>query len=69
MMHGQPSIKIIKYGLLVRMVTKSTSGYILNLEIYAGEGKNYRKLLKVWDSHNKHSCIVAEWPTFIDLLV
>jgi hypothetical protein len=26
-------------------------------------------ILKVWDSHNKHSCIVAEWPTFIDLLV
>ena len=31
--------KLIKYGLLVRMVTESTSGYILNLEIYAGEGK------------------------------
>jgi hypothetical protein len=26
-------------------------------------------ILKVWDSYNKHSCIVAEWPTFIDLLV
>jgi len=25
--------KLIKYGLLVRMVTESTSGYILNLEI------------------------------------
>jgi len=36
--------KLIKYGLLVHMVTESTSGYILNLEIYAGEGKNYRKL-------------------------
>ena len=36
--------KLIKYGLLVRMVTESTSGQILNLEIYAGEGKNYRKL-------------------------
>ena len=32
--------KLIKYRLLVRMVTESTSG----LEIYAGEGKNYRKL-------------------------
>ena len=31
--------KLIKYGLLVHMVTESTSGYILNLEIYAGEGK------------------------------
>ena len=36
--------KLIKYGLLVRMVTESTSGYILNFEIYAGKGKNYRKL-------------------------
>ena len=36
--------KLIKYGLLVRMVTESTSGQILNLEIYVGEGKNYRKL-------------------------
>jgi hypothetical protein len=26
-------------------------------------------ILKVRDSHNKHSCIVAEWHTFIDLLV
>ena len=26
----------MKYELLVRMVTESTSGYILNLEIYAG---------------------------------
>ena len=31
--------KLIKYGLLVRMVTESTSSQILNLEIYAGEGK------------------------------
>ena len=36
--------KLIKNGLLVRMVTESNSGYVLNLEIYAGEGKNYRKL-------------------------
>jgi len=36
--------KLIKYGLLVRMVTESTLGYILNLDIYAGEEKNYRKL-------------------------
>ena len=31
--------KLIKYGLLVRMVAESTSGCILNLETYAGEGK------------------------------
>jgi len=32
--------KLIKYALLVRMVIERTSGCILNLEIYAGEGKN-----------------------------
>jgi hypothetical protein len=31
--------------------------------------QHYFHVLEVWDSHNKHSCIVAEWPTFIDLLV
>ena len=36
--------KLITYGLLVCMVTENTSGYILNLEICAGEGKNHRKL-------------------------
>jgi hypothetical protein len=29
--------KLTKYGLLVRVVTESTSGYIANLEIYASE--------------------------------
>jgi hypothetical protein len=34
------SAELLHYlRLLVRMVTESTSGYILNLEIYAGEGK------------------------------
>ena len=37
--------KLIKYGLLVRMVTDSTSGYILNVEIYAGEGKKLQKAI------------------------
>ena len=37
--------KLIKYGLLVRMVTESTSGYILNLEIYAGEGKKLQETI------------------------
>ncbi|XP_059531352.1 piggyBac transposable element-derived protein 4-like isoform X1 [Myotis daubentonii] len=31
--------KIIKYGLLVRMVCESKTGYICNMEIYTGEGK------------------------------
>ena len=35
----------IKYGLLVRTVTESTSGYILNLEIYAGEGKKLQETI------------------------
>jgi len=37
--------KLIKYGLLVLMVTESTSGYILNLEIYAGEGKKLQEII------------------------
>ena len=37
--------KLIKYGLLVRMVTESTSGHILNLEIYAGEGKKLQETI------------------------
>jgi hypothetical protein len=31
--------KITKYGLLVRMVCESDTGYICNMEIYTGEGK------------------------------
>lgn len=31
--------KLVKCGLLVYVVTESNSGYICNLEIYAGEGK------------------------------
>jgi len=37
--------KLIKYGLLVCMVTESTSGYILNLEIYAGERKKLQETI------------------------
>jgi len=37
--------KLIKYGLLVRMVTESTSSCILNLEIYAGEGKKLQETI------------------------
>jgi hypothetical protein len=37
--------KIIKYGLLVRVVSESTSGYIGNLEIYAGEGKKLQETI------------------------
>ena len=31
--------KIIKYGVLKRMVCEAVSGYICNMEIYSGEGK------------------------------
>jgi len=31
--------KLIKYGILVRMVSEATTGYICNKEIYAAEGK------------------------------
>jgi len=61
---GRPRIrtynpgKLIKYGLLVRMVTESTSGYILNLEIYAGEGKKLQEtiftLLEPYLDQNYH---------------
>jgi len=50
--------KLIKYGLLVCMVTESTSGYILNLEIYAGEGKKLQgtifTLLEPYLDQNYH---------------
>src|SRR5215475_4372777 len=50
--------KLIKYELLVRMVTESTSGYILNLEIYAGEGKKLQEtiftLLEPYLDQNYH---------------
>lgn len=31
--------KLIKYGILVRMVSEATTGYICNMKIYAAEGK------------------------------
>ena len=31
--------KLIKYGILVRMVSEATTGYICNMEIYAAGGK------------------------------
>ena len=50
--------KLIKYGLLVRMVTESTSGYILNFKIYAGEGKKLQEtiftLLEPYLDQNYH---------------
>ena len=33
------SRKITKYGVLVRMVCETVSGYICNMEIYSAEGK------------------------------
>lgn len=32
--------KIIKYDLLLRMVYESKTGYICNMELYTGAGKN-----------------------------
>src|SRR5215469_13599735 len=50
--------KLTKYGLLVRMVTESTPGYILNLQIYAGEGKKLQEtiftLLEPYLDQNYH---------------
>jgi len=50
--------KLIKCGLLVRMVPESTSGYILILEIYAGEGKKLQEtiftLLEPYLDQNYH---------------
>jgi hypothetical protein len=37
--------KLTKYGILVRVVTESTSGYIGNLEIYSGEGKKLQEIV------------------------
>ena len=37
--------KLTKYGLLVHVVTESTSGYIGNLEIYSGEGKKLQETI------------------------
>ncbi|PNF16810.1 hypothetical protein B7P43_G18018 [Cryptotermes secundus] len=36
---------LTKYGLLVRVVTESTSGYIGNLEIYSAEGKKLQETI------------------------
>ncbi|PNF14150.1 hypothetical protein B7P43_G17622, partial [Cryptotermes secundus] len=36
--------KLTKYGLLVCVVTESTSGYIGNFEIYSVKERNYKKL-------------------------
>jgi len=36
--------KIMKYGILMKMLCESESGYICNFEIYSGAGKNYNKL-------------------------
>jgi hypothetical protein len=37
--------KLTDYGLLVHIVTESTSGYIGNLEIYSGEGKKLQETI------------------------
>ena len=50
--------KLMKYVLLVCMVTENTSGYILNLEIYAGEGEKLQEtiftLLEPYLDQNYH---------------
>jgi hypothetical protein len=37
--------KLTKYGLLVRVVTESTSGYIGNIEISSAEGKKLQETI------------------------
>jgi hypothetical protein len=37
--------KLTKYGILVHVVTESTSGYIASLEIYSGEGKKLQETI------------------------
>jgi hypothetical protein len=37
--------RLMKYGLLVRVVTESTSGYIANLEIYSAEGRKLKETI------------------------
>jgi hypothetical protein len=37
--------KLTRYGLLVRVVTESTSGYIGSLEIYSDEGKKLQETI------------------------
>ena len=39
--------KRTKYGILVRMVSKSETGYIRNLEIYTGEEKKLQETVSV----------------------
>jgi len=50
--------KLIKYGLLVRMVTESTSGYILNLEFMLVKEKKLQEtfftLLESYLDQNDH---------------
>ena len=37
--------KLTKYGILVKMVNESETGYICNLEIYKGEGKKLQETI------------------------
>jgi hypothetical protein len=37
--------KIIKYGILVRMVCESKTGYICNFEIYSGKGRKLEETI------------------------
>lgn len=37
--------KITKYGILVRVLCESESGYICNLEVYTGEGKKLQETI------------------------
>ena len=37
--------KLTEYGIFVRMVSKSETGYICNLEIYTGEGKKLKETI------------------------
>lgn len=37
--------KIVKHGLLVRVICETTTGYIGNIEIYGGKGKRFKETI------------------------
>ncbi|KAI4475939.1 hypothetical protein M0802_014972 [Mischocyttarus mexicanus] len=44
--------KITKYGILIRMLCESESGYICNFEIYSGQGKKLQEtILSILESY------------------
>ena len=47
--------KIVKYGILVRMLCESESGYICNLQVYSGQGRKLQEtILSVLEPYLGH---------------